>query len=89
VAPAEGSTYPGQLGAYTMQWVLNLVLPKQAAFRFRPQGNWFQKGASETFVLTVRTFDAQQPLVAWARANLQLAVLQGKVGDQLCLSYVT
>lgn len=85
VAPTEGSTYPGQLGTYTVQWVLDLVLPKQAAFRFRPQGNWFQKGASETFVLTVRTFDAQQPLVAWARANLQLAVLRVRPADFPCL----
>lgn len=85
VAPTEGSTYPGQLGTYSVQWVLDLVLPKQAAFRFRPQGNWFQKGASETFVLTVRTFDAQQPLVAWARANLQLAVLRVRPADFPCL----
>ncbi len=85
VAPTEGSTYPGRLGTYTVQWVLDLVLPKQAAFRLRPQGTWFQKGASETFVLTVRTFDAQQPLVVWARANLQLAVLHVRPADFPCL----
>lgn len=85
VAPADNSTYTGALGAYAVRWVLDLVWPKQAGFRFRPLGNWFQNGASETFVLTSTNFDPTRVLTVWARANLNLAVVHGRPADHPCL----
>jgi hypothetical protein len=85
----DSSTYTGSLGVYQVGWVLDRVLPNLPAgalwARFLPQGTWLQQGASETFVITARTFDARQPLVAWARVNLQLAVLQVRPADFPCL----
>jgi hypothetical protein len=85
VAPANGATYTGALGVYEVRWVLDEVTLWQEGFRFRPQGTWFQNGASETFVLRVRHFDPKRMLLVWVRANLHLWIVQSRPADRRCL----
>ena len=84
VEPAEQSTYIGNLGAYTIDWVTHNGTPNQAAFRFKSQGHEFRHGASDQFTITVNDFDPTKRITAWARLDNQRLEVQGRLSEHDC-----
>jgi len=70
MAPTNGSTHTGSLGAYNVFWTNATGIPGFASIQFQPRFRSFKNGVSDVFNIVVTNFDPNATIqVAGAVSN--------------------